>query len=64
VSGTVYATTVVRRRGEDPLNVVLVDLDEGGRVMSRVEGLAPQDVTIGLRVVAVEGSDPQVFAPA
>lgn len=59
--GTVYATTVVRRRGEDPHNVVLVDLDEGFRMMSRVVGVAPQDVTIGARVrLAWEDGDPPV----
>jgi len=64
VPGTVYATTVVRRRGEAPLNVVLVDLDGGGRVMSRVEGIAPEEVAVGLAVTEVEGSDPLVFRPA
>jgi uncharacterized OB-fold protein len=61
--GTVHATTVVRRRGEEPLNVVLVDLDEGFRMMSRVEGLAPEDVTIGLRVTArfTEDDPPVAF---
>jgi len=57
--GTVYATTVVRPRGAEPYNVALVDLDEGFRMMSRVEGIAAQDVSIGLRVSArmVEESD-------
>ena len=55
--GVVYATTVVHRRGEEPYNVCLVDLDEGDRVMGRVEGLAPQDVTIGLRVQSRAGVD-------
>ena len=50
--GVVHATTVVRPRGEEPYNVCLVDLDDGVRVMGRVEGLAPQDVTIGLRAVS------------
>jgi hypothetical protein len=36
--GTVYATTTVRRRGEDPYDVSLIDLDEGFRMMSRVRG--------------------------
>lgn len=49
--GTVYATTTVRRRGEDPHDVSLVDLDEGFRMMSRVVGVAPEDVRIGMRVV-------------
>lgn len=49
--GTVYATTTVRRRGEEPHNVCLVELDEGFRMMSRVDGVAPEDVCIGMRVV-------------
>jgi uncharacterized OB-fold protein len=59
----VYAATVVRRRGEEPSSVVLVDLDEGFRMMSRVEGLAPEDVRIGLRVTArfTEDDPPLVF---
>jgi uncharacterized OB-fold protein len=55
--GVVYATTVVHRPGEEPYNVCLVDLDEGVRVMGRVDGLAPQDVTIGLQVQARTGDD-------
>jgi uncharacterized OB-fold protein len=49
-AGTVYAATVMRRRGEPPASLVLVDLDEGFRMMSRVEGVAPEDVRIGARV--------------
>lgn len=48
--GTVYATTVVRRRGEDPYDVSIVELDEGFRMMSRVVGVPPEDVTVGMRV--------------
>jgi hypothetical protein len=48
--GTVYSTTVVRPRESAPYGVVLVDLDEGFRMMSRVVGVAPEDVTIGMRV--------------
>ena len=52
--GTVYATTVVRRHPDEggPYNIVLVDLDEGVRLMSRVEALAPDQVVIGMRVRA------------
>lgn len=51
--GTVHATTVVRvKPPQQPYNVVLVDLEEGPRVMSRVEGIAPQDVRIGMKVQA------------
>ncbi|MEU6577920.1 OB-fold domain-containing protein [Streptomyces sp. NPDC046805] len=49
--GTVYAATVVHKRGAAPYNVVLVDLDDGFRMMSRVEGLSPEeDVAVGTRV--------------
>ena len=52
--GTVYSTTVVRRKAEQggDYNVALVDLDEGARMMSRVEGLSPEAVSIGTRVLA------------
>ena len=52
--GTVYAVTVVARRAEQggDYNVVLVDLAEGARMMSRVEGLPPGKITIGLAVRA------------
>lgn len=49
-AGTVHAVTVVRPRDQAPYNVVLVDVDEGFRMMSRVEGVAPADVRIGMRV--------------
>ncbi|MBI5106856.1 MAG: OB-fold domain-containing protein [Solirubrobacterales bacterium] len=48
--GTVYATTVARPRDGEPYNVALVDLDEGFRMMSRVRGIAPEEVAIGMRV--------------
>jgi uncharacterized OB-fold protein len=48
--GTVYATTVVYYKGEAPLNVALIDMDEGFRLMSRVEDIAATDVRIGMRV--------------
>ena len=53
-SGTVHAVTTVRRKagaGGD-YNVSLIDLPEGVRLMSRVEGLPPSDVKIGQRVRA------------
>jgi uncharacterized OB-fold protein len=55
--GTVYSTTVVARRDADggPYNVALVDLDEGVRMMSRVEAVAPEAVAIGQRVCAFIG---------
>ncbi len=48
--GTVHATTVVHPREGAPYNVCLVDVDEGFRMMSRVEDIAPSDVKIGMRV--------------
>src|ERR1700753_2860252 len=48
--GTVHATTVVHPQQGEPYNVCLVDVDEGFRMMSRVEDIAPTEVKIGLRV--------------
>ena len=65
--GVIYATTAVYRRDADPYNVVLVDLEEGFRMMSRVEGVPAERVEIGMRVafrVDREGDDPiLVFVP-
>jgi len=56
--GTVYSTTVVYRRDEAPLNVALIEMDEGFRLMSRVEGMDAEAVRIGLRVrVTVRDAD-------
>ncbi len=53
-AGTVYSTTTVRRKAEagGDYDVSLIDLDEGVRMMSRVEGPAPAEVKIGMRVRA------------
>lgn len=48
--GTVYATTTLHSRGEAAYNVVLIDLVEGFRMMSRVEGMEPTEVRIGMEV--------------
>lgn len=51
--GTVYATTVTRPRAPAvPYNVALIELQEGPRMLSRVEGLAPEEVGIGMLVQA------------
>ena len=51
--GTVHAVTVMRPKPpQQPYNVVLVDLDEGVRLMSRVEGISADAVYIGMRVHA------------
>jgi uncharacterized protein len=66
--GVVYATTAVYRRDADPYNVVLVDLEEGFRMMSRVDGVPAERVEVGTKVrlrVDREGDDPvPVFVPA
>jgi acetyl-CoA acetyltransferase/uncharacterized OB-fold protein len=48
--GTVHSTTTVQPVEGAPYNVALIDCDEGFRLMSRVEDIAPGDVSIGLRV--------------
>jgi hypothetical protein len=48
--GTVYATTVVHPQNGPPYNVALIDVDEGFRMMSRVEDIQPEQVQIGIRV--------------
>ena len=68
--GTVYSTTVVYYKDEKPLNVTLIDLDEGFRMMSRVEDIDPLAVKIGMRVkVRIHPGDEKqppypVFTPA
>ncbi len=66
--GVVYATTAVYRREGEPYNVALVDLEEGFRMMSRVEGVPAEEVEIGLHVrfeIREEDHGPvAVFLPA
>jgi uncharacterized OB-fold protein len=66
-AGTVYATTTMAPRDADPYNVALIDLDEGFRMMSRVDGIPSLEVEIGARVrleFADEGGPVPVFRPA
>jgi uncharacterized OB-fold protein len=67
--GVVYATTCTRRpaaQGGD-YNIALIDLAEGVRMMSRVEGAPPDQVRIGMRVkakiVMLRGEPAIVFTP-
>jgi uncharacterized OB-fold protein len=68
--GVVYATTCTRRPAEQggDYNVALIDLAEGPRLMSRVEGVAPDAVKIGMRVKArvgaIKGEPALLFDPA
>jgi hypothetical protein len=57
--GSVFATCVVRPRDGAPRDLSFVALDEGFRIMSRVDGVAPEDVAIGMRVrLAWDGETP------
>lgn len=49
--GTVYATTASRTR-EGATNIAIVELAEGPRMLSRVEGIAAEAVTVGMKVAA------------
>ena len=67
--GTVYSTTVIRQKPPTPnYNLALIDLAEGPRMMSRVDGIAPEAVKIGMAVkarVVRENDQPLVvFEPA
>jgi uncharacterized OB-fold protein len=56
--GTVYSTIIVYPKPPaQPYNVALVDLDEGPRMLSRIEGVTPDKVAIGMRVKAHVGSE-------
>ena len=67
--GMVYATTVTYPFQGDGHNIVLIDCDEGFRLMSRVEDIDPMAVKIGMRVRfrvhPAEGDQPAypVFVP-
>ena len=67
--GTVYATTVTRRRAAQggDYNVALIDLAEGPRMMARVVGIAAADVKIGMKVTAkieeLNGAPAVLFEP-
>lgn len=68
-NGVVYSTSVMRERPpKENYNIALIDLEEGPRMMSRVESLAPEDVKIGMRVrakIITEGEAAiVVFEPA
>lgn len=69
-TGFVYSTTTVRRKPDagGDYDVSIVELDEGVRLMSTVQGISPEEVKIGMRVRAlVVGTDNEqhkvVFRP-
>ncbi|ANY18261.1 DNA-binding protein [Bordetella pseudohinzii] len=67
--GTVYSFSIVRRKPDagGDYNVALVDLEEGVRMMSRIDGVALDDLRIGMpvraRVLRGEGLPLLVFVP-
>lgn len=67
--GTVHAVTVVRKKvPTDSYNVVLVDLEEGPRLMSRVDDIDHDRIAIGMtvaaRIVTKDDQPMLVFVPA
>lgn len=57
--GTVYSTTSVSQRDADAYTVSLIDLDEGFRMMSTVQGPGAESVEIGQAVsLRIETADP------
>jgi uncharacterized protein len=53
--GVVYSTSVPRGMPEGEYNISLIDLNEGPRMMSRVVGIPPEQVCIGMHVQAFIG---------
>ncbi|WP_108859577.1 Zn-ribbon domain-containing OB-fold protein [Ruegeria sp. Alg231-54] len=53
--GTVFASTIIRRPAKygGDINNVLIDLDEGPRMFSRIVDLDNEAITIGMKVQAV-----------
>lgn len=63
--GEIYSFSIVRRKAEvgGDYNVALVDLAEGVRMMSRVDGLPLTALRIGMRVRAQVSDGLLVFVP-
>ena len=68
--GEVYSTTVVEASRSNPqaYNIAIVELAEGPRLLTRVVGIAPHAVAIGMAVRAkvgmIDGKTVVLFAPA
>ena len=61
---TVYAITVNRTR-EGSYNLALVDLDEGPRMMTRIDGVetVPIGARVRARIIEQDGAPLVVFVP-
>jgi uncharacterized OB-fold protein len=66
--GTVYSVTVLHPKPpEKAYTLALIDLEEGPRMMSRVDGVAPEKVRIGMpvdaKIIQENGQALLVFEP-
>ena len=67
--GTVYSHIAYHRawhpsyQDKVPYNVSLVDLNEGGRLVTNVVGCAPEDVKIGMNVEVIYEDLPEYTLP-
>lgn len=63
--GSVYSVTVLHERDGTTRNLVLVDMDEGFRIMTTVRGVADELVAIGMRgrvaMEELEGESAPIF---
>jgi len=67
--GTVHSCTTARQRPPAPdLNISLIDLEEGPRMMSRIDGIPASEVRIGMavraRIITENEQTFVVFVPA
>ncbi len=64
-TGTVYAITVKRERAGNA-NIAIVELDEGVRMMTRIEGVEtlPIGARVRARITDIDGAPAVVFDPA
>lgn len=67
-AGTLYSLTIVSQKPPSPgYSICLVDLAEGPRVLARLEGVPPREVSIGApvraRILHEKGAPLLVFEP-
>ena len=56
-AGSIYSLTTISPRADEPYSVVILDLDEGFRMMSRLDGADATSAAIGGRVRITVRSD-------
>lgn len=67
--GVIHSVTITRKKPPTPsYAIALIDLAEGPRMMSRIDGIDPEQVTIGMAVEAAvveeDGVNLVIFRPA